>query len=55
MAERLEPIGFWSYTTSDDRSANGTYVNGRRVTDAELSDGDVIVLGRVVLSYLEIA
>lgn len=39
----------------DDRSANGTYVNGRRVTEAELTDGDVIVLGRVVLSYLEIA
>lgn len=38
----------------DDRSANGTHVNGRRVTEAELSDGDVIVLGRVVLSYLEI-
>lgn len=39
----------------DDRSANGTHVNGRRVTEAELSDGDVIVLGRVVLSYVEIA
>ncbi len=39
----------------DDRSANGTHVNGRRVTEAELTDGDVIVLGRVVLSYVEIA
>jgi pSer/pThr/pTyr-binding forkhead associated (FHA) protein len=39
----------------DDRSANGTYVNGRRIAEAELTDGDVIVLGRVVLSYVEIA
>jgi pSer/pThr/pTyr-binding forkhead associated (FHA) protein len=38
----------------DDRSANGTYVNGSRVQQADLSDGDVIVLGRVVLRYLEL-
>ncbi len=38
----------------DDRSANGTYVNGRRVTQADLGSGDVIVLGRVVLRYLEL-
>jgi pSer/pThr/pTyr-binding forkhead associated (FHA) protein len=38
----------------DDRSANGTFVNGRRVTQAELRSGDVIVLGRVVLRYLEL-
>jgi pSer/pThr/pTyr-binding forkhead associated (FHA) protein len=38
----------------DDRSANGTFVNGRRVTEAELHDGDVIVLGRVVLTYLHV-
>lgn len=38
----------------DDRSANGTWVNGRRVFDAELSDGDVIVLGRVVLVFREL-
>ena len=35
----------------DDRSTNGTVVNGRRVDEAELHDGDVIVLGRVVLTY----
>jgi pSer/pThr/pTyr-binding forkhead associated (FHA) protein len=39
----------------DDRSANGTFVNGRRVTEAELHDGDVVVLGRVVLTYRDIA
>jgi pSer/pThr/pTyr-binding forkhead associated (FHA) protein len=38
----------------DDRSANGTFVNGRRVQQADLQGGDVIVLGRVVLRFLEI-
>jgi pSer/pThr/pTyr-binding forkhead associated (FHA) protein len=38
----------------DDRSSNGTFVNGRRVQQADLHDGDVIVVGRVVLRYLEI-
>ncbi len=37
----------------DDRSSNGTFVNGRRVQQAELGNGDVIVIGRVVLRYLE--
>jgi pSer/pThr/pTyr-binding forkhead associated (FHA) protein len=35
----------------DDRSTNGTVVNGRRVDEAELHDRDVVVLGRVVLTY----
>jgi pSer/pThr/pTyr-binding forkhead associated (FHA) protein len=39
----------------DDRSANGTYVNGRRVSEATLADGDVILIGAVVLSYREFA
>jgi len=38
----------------DESSSNGTFVNGRRVQQAELSHGDVIVLGRVVLRYLEV-
>ena len=38
----------------DDRSANGTFVNGRRVVEADLRDGDVVVLGRVVLTYREV-
>jgi pSer/pThr/pTyr-binding forkhead associated (FHA) protein len=38
----------------DDRSANGTIVNGRRVQQAQLSNGDVIALGRVMLRYLEL-
>ena len=35
----------------DDRSANGTFVNGRRVTEAVLRDRDVIRLGRVTLVF----
>jgi len=38
----------------DDRSTNGTFVNGRRVDEAELRDGDVVVLGRVVLTYRDL-
>jgi pSer/pThr/pTyr-binding forkhead associated (FHA) protein len=38
----------------DDRSANGTLINGCRVSQAVLSSGDTIVLGRVVLRYLEV-
>jgi hypothetical protein len=34
----------------DDRSTNGTVVNGRRVDEAELHDGYVVVLGRDVLT-----
>lgn len=39
----------------DDRSANGTYVNGRRIVEAELRDGDVILVGPVTLRYVEVA
>jgi pSer/pThr/pTyr-binding forkhead associated (FHA) protein len=38
----------------DDRSANGTRVNGREATDVELADGDVVQVGRAVLIYREI-
>ena len=38
----------------DDRSSNGTFVNGRRVVQADLHSGDVLLLGRVVLRYLEL-
>jgi hypothetical protein len=39
----------------DDRSANGTFVNGRRIAESELQDGDVILIGPVVLRYVEIS
>ncbi len=38
----------------DDRSSNGTFVNGRRIEQFDLRNGDVIALGRVVLRYLEL-
>jgi pSer/pThr/pTyr-binding forkhead associated (FHA) protein len=39
----------------DDRSSNGTFVNGRRIFQAELSDGDVIRIGPVVLHFVELS
>jgi hypothetical protein len=38
----------------DDRSWNGTFVNGRRVTVAPLTDGDVLRFGRAVFRYVEV-
>jgi pSer/pThr/pTyr-binding forkhead associated (FHA) protein len=38
----------------DDRSLNGVVVNGARVREAVLDDGDTIVIGRVVLRYHEV-
>src|SRR3984957_9018986 len=39
----------------DDRSSGGTFVNGDAVTAAELHDGDIVRVGRVVFRYTEIA
>ena len=38
----------------DDRSANGTHVNGRAITVGYLNDGDLLRLGGVVLRFVEI-
>ena len=38
----------------DDRSQNGTFVNGRRVTVQPLGEGDVLRFGRAVFRYTEI-
>jgi pSer/pThr/pTyr-binding forkhead associated (FHA) protein len=38
----------------DDRSANGTLVNGQRVTEATLHDRDMIQLGAVALVFVDI-
>ena len=38
----------------DDRSSNGTFVNGERVEQANLKHGDVLLLGRVTLRYLQV-
>ena len=38
----------------DDRSYNGTFVNGRRITVQYVSDGDVLRFGRAVFRFTEI-
>lgn len=38
----------------DDRSSNGTFVNGSRVEQAALTNGDLLMLGRVRMRYLEV-
>ena len=35
----------------DDRSLNGVWVNGERVTGRLLQDGDVVMIGRNELTY----
>ena len=37
----------------DDRSLNGVRVNGERVSEAALQDGDALLLGHVALHYVE--
>ena len=39
----------------DDRSSNGTFVNGRRILNARLRDGDLIHLGPVALRYVDLS
>lgn len=37
----------------DDRSSNGTFLNGERIEQAQLKSGDVISVGRITLRFLE--
>jgi pSer/pThr/pTyr-binding forkhead associated (FHA) protein len=38
----------------DNRSANGTFVNGYRIVATNLRDGDVIRVGPLAMQYLEV-
>lgn len=38
----------------DDRSRNGTFVNGRAVMIGYLADGDILRIGRIVFRFIEI-
>jgi pSer/pThr/pTyr-binding forkhead associated (FHA) protein len=38
----------------DNRSSNGTYLNGRRVVATNLQNGDMIWIGPVAMQYVEI-
>jgi pSer/pThr/pTyr-binding forkhead associated (FHA) protein len=37
----------------DDRSRNGVHVNGRRVSEADLHDGDTVTCGHITLRFIE--
>jgi FHA domain len=39
----------------DNRSANGTFVNGQRIVATNITDGDVIRIGPVVMTYVHVA
>jgi pSer/pThr/pTyr-binding forkhead associated (FHA) protein len=43
-----------SHRVLDDRSSNGTFLNGVRIAEADLADGDVLRVGEVVMRYLEV-
>lgn len=43
------------YRILDNRSANGTFVNGRSIVATNLNDGDVIELGPVRVEFVEVA
>lgn len=38
----------------DDRSSNGTFVNGRRIAATNVEDGDVILVGPVAMKFVEV-
>ena len=39
----------------ENRSANGTFVNGRQIIATNIADGDVIHIGPVVMTYVQVA
>lgn len=39
-------------TVLDDRSANGTFVNGKQINRQELKHGDKVAFGRIVMRYV---
>jgi FHA domain len=52
IAQRGDGVG--GSRILDDRSSHGSFVNGREVTVAHMTDGDVLRLGRVVFRFVEI-
>ncbi len=38
----------------DDRSMNGTFLNGQRVQESELANGDMIELGSIQLRFVAV-
>lgn len=49
----IRSLGQGRYTLIDAGSANGTWLNGRRLTSIrELADGDVITIGNITLRFI---
>jgi pSer/pThr/pTyr-binding forkhead associated (FHA) protein len=40
------------YVLRDEGSANGTYINGKRITEQPLEEGDEIQVGQSVLAFV---
>jgi pSer/pThr/pTyr-binding forkhead associated (FHA) protein len=40
-----------AFTITDLNSGNGTIVNGKRITQSSLSDGDLIEIGEVRFTF----
>ncbi len=41
-------------TVKDLGSSNGTFVNGSRITEANVSDGDIVTFGKVAFTIIEV-
>lgn len=41
------------YVLLDDRSMNGTWLNGERIREAPLQDGDLVELGAIALRFVD--
>lgn len=41
------------YFIHDENSANGTYVNGQRIADHVLEEGDEVQVGQTVLRFVQ--
>lgn len=39
-------------TVLDDRSANGTFVNGKQIVRKDLKHGDKVAFGRITMRYI---
>jgi diguanylate cyclase (GGDEF)-like protein len=48
----IEPRSDGTYHLSDLNSRNGTYVNGKKVSESLLNDGDYVQLGQCVFRFL---
>ena len=43
-----------SFRLLDNRSSNGTFVNGRRIVATNIGDGDVLEIGPVFVRFVEV-